>query len=330
MKQSVVSVIVPIYNAELFLDKCVSSIVSQTYKNLEIILIDDASTDGSKILCQKWMKQDERIQVLYNEKNKGAAYSKNIGLDAASGEYLCLVDSDDWIEIDMIERMLSRLEQYNADIIETPLYKVNSGNLEHNLKNEYTDEIEILDTEAALRELMQNRKLHQTPCNKLYKSNVIAEIRFPAGRYIDDEFWTYKVFANANSIIYYDHLCYYYRQHPSSAMGRKFNIGRLDAIDALQERYIFIEKHFPELSFYAYDSFCGICCYLLQCLYRSTDIQEYEMFGRKIIKKIRKISLKNKIKIIQKNNLKQGLWRMFFFFAPISTVKIRNFLKVGL
>lgn len=331
MNESIVSIIVPVYNTVLFLDKCVSSILSQTYSNIELILVDDASTDGSNVLCDRWQVQDERIQVIHNERNKGAAFSKNRGLDVASGKYLCLIDSDDWIEPDMIEKMLLLLEKYNVDIVETPLYKIQSEHTEHTFEVKNTDELEVLNTKSALMELMQNRKLHQTPCNKLYKRNIVADIRFPVGRYIDDEFWTYKVFAKAKYILYYDHVFYYYRQHSLSTMGRKFNIGRLDAIDALQERYIFMERFFPELSIYAYDSFCCICRYLLQCLYYyHSDIKDYKRLGNEIVKRIEEISLKNKIKLVRNNNLKQGLWMLLFFFAPISTVRLRNILKIGL
>lgn len=329
--QPMISVIVPVYNTEKYLDKCISSIVNQTYKKIQIILVDDASTDSSKNICQNWQKKDKRICIIYNQKNKGAAFSKNRGIEVASGSYISFVDSDDWILSDMLEKMVSILQKYHADIIETPFFKIDSriANKKYSLPNT-TEMIEEMSTEKALKELMLNVKLHQTPCNKLYKRSVINNVRFPVGKYIDDEYWTYRVIANAEKVIYYDHYFYLYRQHPFSAMGKKFNIGRLDAVDALRERYIFIEKFFPQLSFYAYNSFLGQSFYLLQCLYLNTDIKDYALLGNKIVKIVKSIPINKRLLVLRKNNIKQRIWMLAFFTMPITTAKLRNKLKIGL
>lgn len=329
--QSTISVIVPIYNSERYLEKCILSIVGQTYENIEIILVDDASTDGSKKICEYWKNRDKRISLLCNQVNRGAAFSKNKGLEIASGEYISFIDSDDWIASNMLCTMVSILQKYQADIIETPLLKVDSeiANVE-NMISSPKEEIEILSVEEALKELMMNAKLHQTPCNKLYKRTVIDNIRFPIGKYIDDEFWTYQVIGKSNRVIYYSHYFYYYRQHSSSAMGKKFNIGRLDALDALRERYIYIENCFPKLRYYAYYSFCCLCLYLLQVLISNQDIENYELMKIRIIKMIKDISIRRMIYILIQKNYKQSIWMLGLFIMPITTAKIRNALKLGL
>ena len=119
--KGLISVIVPVYNVEKYLDKCVQSIVNQTYKNLEIILVDDGSTDHCPALCDEWAKKDERIQVIH-KKNGGLSSARNTAIDVISGEYVIFVDSDDWIDLDMIASMLEFAETNDADIVSGGFY----------------------------------------------------------------------------------------------------------------------------------------------------------------------------------------------------------------
>ena len=131
-----ISVVIPIYNTEAYLDRCISSVVNQTYRNLEIILVDDGSTDGCPFICDEWAKKDDRIRVIHKE-NGGAADAKNVGLDAATGELIAIVDSDDVIADIMYEKLLQLMKDHEADIADSLAEKTfSSGNVEFICKND--------------------------------------------------------------------------------------------------------------------------------------------------------------------------------------------------
>lgn len=326
MNEPLISVIVPIYNAGKYLEKCIQSISNQSYHNIELLLIDDGSQDNSFEICNKWKDKDNRIKIIVKQ-NGGAASARNVGLEHALGEYISFVDSDDWLDQRMFSEMIRIMLKENADILEIPIYKTSDEAL---ISDNLDGNIFVFDSMVALKELILERRFHQTPCNKLYKRSIIGNIRFIEGKYIDDEYWTYKIFANAEKIVNYQKYYYYYRQHNKSAMGRAFNEGRFDALDALEERCMFIDKKHPELWIYAYDSYVGTCYYLLQCLYRNKEFDKFEKYKENTIYRIKSVSLRKHIVLIIHKPIKQFIWRLLLLLFPISTVKVRNYLKVGL
>ena len=211
-----ISVIVPVYNVKPYLAKSVNSILNQTYRTLQVILIDDGSTDGSGELCNYLAQQDHRIQVIH-QRNGGAASAKNAGLRTANGEYLSFVDSDDYLEADAYRFMVDKLETYNADVVRCSFRNVWKNGVG---KDRFADQSEILYTS----ETFLSRFTCDWTCgllwDKLYRRTLFDGIFFEEGRWIDDEFFTYQGIMNANLILSTPKLIYNYRMRKSSVMTR--------------------------------------------------------------------------------------------------------------
>lgn len=244
MRDGVISVVVPVYNVEPYLIECLESIINQTYRDLEIILIDDGSTDRSGDICDEYGKKDERIIVIH-QSNQGSASAKNAGLRKSSGEYLAFVDSDDFLQEDAYEFMVKQLEEYCADIIQGCFRKV--------YQKFYRDvnkiiEMQILDTSEFL-ELFTKDWTCGLLWDKLYKRDIFKDIYFKEGHKIDDEFFTYKGVMNSKKILRVPHYIYNYRQRISSVMFSKDSQLKIisDSLEYLSIRREEVKKSFPQL-----------------------------------------------------------------------------------
>ena len=240
-----ISVIIPIYNVEKYLKKCIESVINQTYKNLEIILVNDGSTDNSKNIIDKYSLIDNRIKII-NKKNGGLSDARNAGIEIAKGEYITFLDSDDWIELDMYEKLYKYIKQENADIVQCSYQEVYNEEI-YNQK--IKAEIKIISGKDSLYNLYGEHNVKTVVVwNKLYKIELFNDIRFPKGKYHEDEFTTYKVLYKANKIVDCNLPLVYYRQRKGSIMNSKFNIKRLDTLEAFNQRLFFYrEKNLIEL-----------------------------------------------------------------------------------
>lgn len=241
-----ISVVIPVYNVEKYLSECLDSVINQTYKNLQIILVDDGSTDSSGKICDEYAEKDARITVVH-QSNAGAGAAKNTGLDLVKGEYFSIIDSDDYIELDMYEKMVNSLEKYNADIVQClfrNVYVNDSFDRKYKIKGNYP---KVLTSKSFLKEYLYDWK-YAIFWNKLFKSSLLKEIRFPVGRKIDDEFFTYKLVCNAKKVVNIDNILYNYRMRKTSVMNEN-NSDRLiyDRIDCFIERYNYISNVYPSL-----------------------------------------------------------------------------------
>lgn len=246
VKMKTISVVIPVYNVEKYLSECLDSVINQTYKNLQIILVDDGSTDSSGKICDEYAEKDARITVVH-QSNAGAGAAKNTGLDLVKGEYFSIIDSDDYIELDMYEKMVNSLEKYNADIVQCLFRNVfvnDSFDRKYKIKGNYP---KVLTSKSFLKEYLYDWK-YAIFWNKLFKSSLLKEIRFPVGRKIDDEFFTYKLVCNAKKVVNIDNILYNYRMRKTSVMNEN-NSDRLiyDRIDCFIERYNYISNVYPSL-----------------------------------------------------------------------------------
>lgn len=240
-----VSVIIPVYNVEKYLKKCLDSIINQTYKCLQIIIIDDGSTDLSGHICDEYAKKDNRITVIH-QNNAGAANAKNTGLDNIKGDYLTFVDSDDWVELKWIEKMVNAMDRYDVDVVECGFDNVFMNVVEKG--KEYKDG-EILTTEEYFRQYNDNW-VSVIFWNKMFKANLTNSIRFrKERRCIDDEFYTYKVVSNGEKMVRISDILYHYRQRKSSAAHSEENLYQIteDNLEVLIERYKWILKKYKKL-----------------------------------------------------------------------------------
>lgn len=242
MSMDKVSVIVPIYNVARYLDRCVNSILCQTYSELEVLLIDDGSTDESGSLCDAWERKDPRIRVIHKS-NGGLSDARNAGLDVASGEYIVFVDSDDYIAADMIKTLYEAIIEDHANLSLCNFLYVDEDGEELPARNRdlpIRDEC-ITGSEAIQKMLAINQKgwYYITAWNKLYSANLFSEIRFPAGKLHEDEFTAYKVFAQCERVACVSAVGYYYVQRSGSIMHGKSRKSRLHAAEAYLEQALF-------------------------------------------------------------------------------------------
>lgn len=241
MESEKISVIVPIYKVEQYLDRCVKSIQNQTYENLEIILVDDGSPDSCGAMCDAYAKQDSRILVIH-KLNGGLSDARNAGIEVATGEYLAFIDSDDWMDADMLEILYNVCQQYGADIAECSYRNLYSDCV----KEETACTAEIVEADAifALEGMLDWKYFKPNAWNKLYKRKVIGDIRYPKGKIHEDEFTTYKFFFNADKLVYVDVSKYNYdRRRTDSITGDKFREANLDSCWAFRERIDFFREH---------------------------------------------------------------------------------------
>lgn len=242
--EKTISVIVPVYNVATYLPQCMESLLNQSYKALEIILIDDGSTDDSPALCDGYAKQDARVKVIH-QKNGGAASAKNAGLRIATGEYLTFADSDDYVELDAYAFMVAALEEHGADVIQCSYRDIFTDSQIDRLAS---DELVKYSKIEYLRRYTQDWTCALL-WDKLYKRFLFDDIFFEEGHIVDDEFFTYQGIMNAQTVIYLPRIVYNYRKRKSSVTGRLEYRQRtiLDKLDYLQKRRKNVTDRFQEL-----------------------------------------------------------------------------------
>lgn len=238
-----ISVIVPVYNVEKYLDRCVESIVNQTYTNLEIILVDDGSPDECPVMCDKWQEKDQRITVIHTT-NGGSARARNLALRAAHGEYISFCDSDDMMRPDMLEKLHTVALEEDADIVECDY-----STCEADIFDYHNDcaAVRTCDPICALKYNLHGSVFSQVIWNKIYKSSIVVGVFFVEQKIIDDEFWTYRAIGNATKLARIDEKMYFYRQQNSSIMHQSYSLKRLAAVEAHVERHEYLKEKYPEL-----------------------------------------------------------------------------------
>lgn len=227
-KSPKITVIVPVYKVEKYFDKCVQSIVNQTYKNLEIILVDDGSPDNCPLMCDEWAKKDERIKVIHKE-NGGASSARNAGLDYATGEFIGFVDGDDYIDLDMYEIMLKEITDNGADAARCAIVRESRNGYKEEWGNN-DSELKIVNKEQLRCDIGEaNGILPVSPCNKLFKKKCIADVRFDIRfKYSEDTLFNFFVAKRINTMVYHDVCRYHYVNNSDSASHKKFEAARFD------------------------------------------------------------------------------------------------------
>ncbi len=249
-----ISVIVPVYKVEKYLDKCVQSIVDQTYHDLEIILVDDGSPDNCPAMCDAWAEKDARIRVIHKE-NGGLSDARNAGMAAATGEYIGFVDSDDWLADDFYMVLLSALEQEQADIAACGVVLI--GETQESFAGEkYTEK--VFSPEQALRTIQNGDGFHAVAWNKLYKRPLFQDIAYPVNKLNEDEFVTYRVMDRAKKLVLCQEAIYYYRQREDSIMA-SWDARYIDVLEAFLDRLLLFKSKYPNLYVREYAGYCTTC-----------------------------------------------------------------------
>lgn len=246
-----VSIIVPVFNVENYLDRCISSIVNQTYVNIELLLIDDGSTDGSLSNLRKWEKQDKRIKII-TKQNGGLSDARNVGIDAATGAYYMFVDSDDAVNVHIVQHLLSLCEANNTKMAICGYQKFTNDS-QISIQSTDTDNEKTINSYGFEKYISQYQLSSEkwikmvTAWGKMYKRDLFDTIRFPVGRLREDEFTTYKLVDIAGGVAESDAHYYYYYQRNDSIIRSSNHNKIIDYLYALQERSMMIRAKYPNL-----------------------------------------------------------------------------------
>ena len=255
-----ISVIVPIYNVEKYIHKCVKTIREQTYTNLEIFLVDDGSPDNCGEICDEYAKQDDRITVIH-KKNGGLSDARNAAIDVMTGKYVTFVDSDDYLEPTMIEKLYNALCNANADMaICNYNYVTEDGKLVNTHKND--GQVMVFNQKEALYELLDSKKYSNSAWGKLYRADHFSDVRYPFGKIFEDVPTTYKLFLKSEKIVYVQETLYNYLFNGKSISKQSFKPQRMDAVTFAEDMVSAVLKVHPELKKVSdrrlYDSYCAI------------------------------------------------------------------------
>lgn len=231
-----VSVIVPVYNVERYIEKCINSIINQTYKNLEIIIVNDGSTDKSEETILKKMDEDSRIKYI-KKQNGGLSSARNVGIKEAVGKYICFVDSDDWIDKKYVETLIYTAEQNNSEMVICNIRHIfDDGTIKE--KTAHIEKNETISSYQAIKQLFLGKKYRCHAVNKFCKTSLYKEnhIFFPEGKIYEDVFTTYRLILSAKRIsLCKEYLYFYLRNRIGSILTSSFNEKRLNLLEALNE-----------------------------------------------------------------------------------------------
>ena len=259
MEKDLISIIVPVYKVEPYLDRCIQSIVNQTYKNLEIILVDDGSPDNCPVMCDTWAQRDTRIKVIH-KKNSGLADARNMGLEVAKGTYLTFVDSDDYVDERFVECLYAKIQESDAQISCVDLQKFNDENPA------------IIDTEKhktmlypqkeAVAALFDESQFGNYMWNKLFRRELFDTIKFPSGKLMEDVAIIYLLFEQCDLISYCPAKLYFYYQRAGSILHKINAKLQMDWYSSAKERYFYIREKYPDMEEnYRYFNTVVLCCY---------------------------------------------------------------------
>lgn len=236
-----ISIIVPVYNVEPYLRQCLDSVIGQTYRDLEILLIDDGSPDRCGVICDHYAELDSRIRVFHTG-NNGLSAARNLGLREATGSYIGFVDSDDWIELNMYEALVEMIERNDAELCVCGFWKESIKTTEWKL------ETAAYSGTEALRALLDGT-INDAVWNKLFKKSIFEKTSFPEGKNYEDSAIMHRVFAEASKVVVVPTPLYHYRKRPQSITASRSAKDILDGADACLSRFSFIHDEKQDLFF---------------------------------------------------------------------------------
>lgn len=268
-----ISVIVAAYKVEEYLHKCVDSILAQTYKNLEVILVDDGSPDSSGAICDEYASKDARVRVIHKE-NGGQSTARNAALDVAQGDYIGFIDGDDWIEPTMYEDLLDMMIKEAADIVQCGWYKVSpEGVKEYPFTEQFK---ECYTSDEGLEELIQSKGeyLNTSVCSKLFKNEVAQKFRFTPVRAYEDDEYIFKTVSVASKIVCIHNPLYNYLNREGSTMTASFNINKVALVIIQKNICDILKSRLPERFDETQKTLCSKQFYILHCLLNNSQIDK--------------------------------------------------------
>lgn len=323
-----ISVIVPVYNVSNYLERCVQSLLDQSYADFELILVDDGSTDDSGQLCDQLAQQDQRIKVIHKP-NGGLSDARNAGLEVASGQWLSFVDSDDWVEPDFLQKLHAAAVQSDAEVAicayaltydRQPCRSVLIGKASV-----------VMVSERALEDILTYQRFGGVMTwNKLYKKDLFIkqQIRFPKGKVHEDNFTTYKTYYYANKVAYIDEALYNYYQRDNGIMAEQFSEKRYHAVEAAQEARQFVNDKTVKLAPAAEFNLLMSYVTLLHRLHQGRAVKQYQQMWRKTMRAIvaMRPAMLNNHYVRRKDRLRLWLasWPRVYYLLDLLRCKITN------
>ena len=321
MTEPLISVIVPVYNVEPYLNRCVESIVNQTYQNLQIILVDDGSPDNCPAMCDVWVEKDSRIQVIHKQ-NGGLSDARNAGLAVVEGDYVSFIDSDDWLDLRFFEILYYTANENDCEVAECG-YVLTTG---EKYDNNRVSAASVYTSEEAMELHLRDSLFRQVVWNKLYRRDVVT-VYFEKGKYHEDVFWTYQIIANCQKLAHVDVILYYYFQREGSIMGQDYSLKRLDAVEAFARRCKFVMERFPKLTGLVKQKMVSNCMYHYQLLLKSPLIDPEGNHKKWLYCQAQQgdqfWQYATGLSVIQQ------IWLRCFLKMPNIICRIRNYLKIG-
>ncbi|MCE2158366.1 glycosyltransferase [Streptococcus thermophilus] len=277
-----ISIIVPVYNVEKYIDRCINSIMSQTYTDWELLLIDDGSTDRSGDICEEYALRDKRIKC-FHKANGGQSSARNLGLVYSNGEQIVFCDSDDWLSKDFLSICIEEYEKFDADIVTTNYYIYDDKKCIQSFDGGL--EIEICNNERAMKKLLENDGTSSSVCGRIYKKELFDNIRFEDGMLFEDAAISYKIFIQAQIVVFISQPLMYYFQREGSTMSRRDKKIRMDEIHAAHMRYEEVRKLYSnEISEAAFSNYVYDFIHVFECFIRDgfdlSDIKYYDSYLR--------------------------------------------------
>lgn len=297
-----ISIIVPIYKVEQYLPRCVDSIINQTYRNLEIILVDDGSPDLCGKICDEYTSRDKRIKVVHKT-NGGLSDARNVGIDIANGDFILFVDSDDWLELSACESSLQVALERNADIVIFGIKVISKNGREFLSDFGLKGKVTSFDAIKSVIYQIHENGLYNYAWNKLYSKELFKEIRFPKGKLAEDQGTTYKLFHQAQLIWVCEKHLYNYVQRYGSISSVQFNPRLLaDRVELWIDRLAFLESHYPNLAIFQIAQILGdiyVALIKLEKNKENTDffsrmhlfIKQYRVYEKECVRYNRKVKL---------------------------------------
>ena len=300
--EELVTIVVPVYKVEKYIDKCINSILNQTYKNLEIILVDDGSPDDCGKICDRYAKLDTRINVIHKE-NGGLSDARNAGIDAANGKFISFIDSDDYIEPEYIEILYRAIKKDETDIaISSHKVIYESGAI----LEKATGEENILTPKETLKRILYDEGIDLSAWAKLYKLELFKEVKFLKGRLFEDAATTYKLIDKSKKISIISVSTYNYIMRSSSITNNEFSVGKMDLITSTEEMCNYVKNKYPDLKkacerrlMYAYlSTLSQLAMSKVKFVEEEKKLMRYVKDNRKNVLKDKNVPKRDKVGII--------------------------------
>ena len=242
--EPLISVIVPIFNVEDYLEACLESILAQTFTGFELILVDDGSTDRCPAVCDCYREDDNRIIVIH-QPNGGISQARNTGIDICKGTYIAFIDSDDAVAPDYLETLYQDIRTSDADVAICGWRSIHEEKAF--IYEDKQKTLTVMDRTQAMSALLYQRKFDNSAWGKLFRTTLFKDVRFPVGKLFEDIAVMYRIFDNAGRVSHNAYTGYYYRKRSSGIMLSSFNEKKLDLLDAADALLGFVSRHYPEL-----------------------------------------------------------------------------------